>query len=116
MSEFIRLGEVLVPIARVLRVDASRLEAEGVLEVSLVGESEPVRVSGGHAVDLVMRLDPSFFEGRRFRHVRSSWAVHNLVAHPLLQLFAWAGRTRVGLALHDATIPLPRARSGSGNL
>lgn len=116
MNGFIRLGEVLVPLARVLRVDASRLQTDGEVEVWLEGASQPTPVAGGLAVDLVMRIDPSFFEGRRFHYVRSSWAFHNLVAHPLLQLCAWAGRTRAGLALHDATIPEPRLRSGSGRL
>ncbi len=54
-----------------------------------------------------MRLDPAFFEGRRFRWVRSSWALHNLVGHPLLQLLAWVGHTPLGLRVHDATVPRP---------
>jgi hypothetical protein len=104
MSAFIRLGDTLVPLARVLRIDAGSLQTDGELEVWLDGVPQPIRVAGGLAVDLVMRIDPSFFEGRRFNYVRSSWAFHNLVAHPLLQLFAWAGRTRAGLAIHDATV------------
>lgn len=116
MSAFLRLGDTLVPEARVVRIDGSRLQKDGELDVWLEGGREPVRVAGGQAVDLVMRLDPSFFEGRRFRTVRSSWAFHNLVAHPILQLCAWAGYTRAGLVLHDATIPQPRPRSGSGTL
>jgi hypothetical protein len=116
VSGFIRLGETLVPLSRVAEIDASRLASEGQVTVKLEGETRSVGVSGGQAVDLVMRVDPSFFEGRRFHFVRSSWAFHNLVAHPLLQLLAWAGHTRAGLALHDATIPQPRARSRSGSL
>lgn len=115
MTAFIRLGEVLVPLSRVVEIDASRLESDGKLTVRLQAEERSVEVWGGQAVDLVMRLAPSFFEGRRFRFVRSSWAFHNLVAHPLLQLLAWTGHTRAGLLLHDATIPTPRARPPSGS-
>ncbi len=115
MRGFIRLGETLVPLSRVVEIDASRLASDGQLTVKLEGQARSVAVSGGQAVDLVMRFDPSFFEGRRFRFVRSSWAFHNLVAHPLLQLLAWAGHTRAGLLVHDATIPTPEPRPKSGS-
>lgn len=107
MSPFLRVGEHLVPWTEVREIDLRSMEREGTLQVLRHGDLGAIELGGAEAVDLVMRLDPAFFEGRRFRWVRSAWALHNLVGHPLLQLFAWVGRTRLGLRVHDATVPRP---------
>lgn len=85
---------------RTLDLDLSRLE-EGIVGVN--GRE----VHGQAAIDLVMRECPHRLEGRRLRWARHAWAFHNLVAHPLLQLFHWAGATEMGLRIHDATVPRP---------
>ncbi len=107
MSAVLRVGEQLLPWSEVREIDLRRMEREGTLRVLRRGDACPLELSGAPAVDLVMRLAPCFFEGRRFRWARSGWALHNLVGHPLLQLLAWAGRTPLGLRVHDATIPRP---------
>ncbi|NUP08176.1 MAG: hypothetical protein HOW73_19175 [Polyangiaceae bacterium] len=110
MSCIVRIGERLVPADRIVAVDCSKLETEGRVAVHIENDPAATTLWGGEAVDLVMRLAPAYFEGRRFHWVRSSWAFHNIVAHPLLQWLAWAGLTKLGLAIHDATIPHPRIR------
>ncbi|OPZ34125.1 MAG: hypothetical protein BWY99_02652 [Synergistetes bacterium ADurb.BinA166] len=81
-------------------LDLDRLE-EGVV----VYDGREIR--GQAAIDLVMRRCPEALEGRRLRWARNAWAFHNLVAHPLLQLLHWAGLTKLGLRIHDATVPRP---------
>ncbi len=108
-ERFVRLGDRLVALELVREVDLSALETEGLARVR-TADGAWADLHDADAIDLVMRLAPSFVEGRRFRFLRSAWALHNLFGHPLLQLLAWAGRTRAGLRVHDATIPRPRAR------
>ena len=60
------------------------------------------------AIDAVMALRPSALEGKRLRWARHAWALHNLVGHPLLQLLVWLGQTKLGMAVHDGTVPRPR--------
>jgi hypothetical protein len=110
VTRLARLGERLVPWTRIREIDACRLEREGVVLVRLLDEERAVELAGADAIDLVMRAAPAFFEGRRFSWVRSAWAIHNLVAHPVLQLLAWTGHVRLGFHVHDVTIPRPRVR------
>lgn len=61
------------------------------------------------ALDLAMRFGPHVLEGNpQFKFARHQWAFHNLIAHPLMQILAFFGLTRLGLRVHDATIPHPR--------
>lgn len=34
-----------------------------------------------------------------------NWTVHNIIAHPLMQICGWFGLFDLGVAIHDATIP-----------
>ena len=102
---FIRVGARLVNVAAVTSVDCARIEQLAVTVHHRDGVDE---VTGPDAIDVVMALRPSALEGRRMRHVRHAWAVHNLVGHPLMQLLAWLGQREWGLAVHDATVPRPR--------
>ena len=36
-----------------------------------------------------------------------SWAVHNLVGHPMMQILTWLGKPELGVRVHDVTIPRP---------
>lgn len=59
------------------------------------------------AFDLLMRLAPQCLEGKRLRWFRHAWAFHNLVAHPAMQLLAFLGMGKLGVKIHDLTIPRP---------
>jgi hypothetical protein len=106
----VRVGSRLLRWESVREIDIGRLEAIGVVLVYTLENDAPVELRDAEAIDLVMRVAPAILEGKRFRWIRSGWAVHNMVGHPLLQLLAWAGFTRLGLRVHDATIPRPRCR------
>ena len=34
-----------------------------------------------------------------------SWGMHNLVGHPMMQIFTWLGMPRMADAIHDRTLP-----------
>lgn len=105
MPSFARVGGRLIRADTITSVDCSRVEQ---LEVSVHHEGGIDLATGQDAIDVVMQLRPSALEGKRMRFARHAWAFHNLVGHPLLQLCAWLGQRRLGLAIHDATVPRPR--------
>jgi hypothetical protein len=64
-------------------------------------------VKGMEAANLIMALCPAVLDGMRAKHVKHSWAVHNLFAHPLMQILMWLGLTRWAMWVHDSTVPEP---------
>lgn len=38
-------------------------------------------------------------------NIFKNWGVHNIVAHPLMQLLGCIGLRKFGRAIHDATLP-----------
>lgn len=70
-------------------------------------EDEMEEVKGAEAINLIMLLCPAVLEGMRAKHVKHSWAVHNLIGHPLMQIFTWLHLTKLALWIHDVTIPEP---------
>lgn len=105
MSTFLRAGSRLVRTDAVTSVDCSRVEELVIVVHHVDGSFE---VTGPDAIDVLMALRPSVLEGKRLRWARHAWAVHNLLGHPLLQVLVWLGQRRLGLAIHDATVPKPR--------
>jgi len=103
------LGWVLTPesIIRpedVTFVDTSDLEN---LRVTVCHGGKETMVEGIQALEVVMVYRPSALENRRLRWVKNAWAIHNLVGHPMMQVFAWAGMYRTAMKIHDMTVPMP---------
>lgn len=105
MNLHFRHEDHLYRLIDIEEVDLSRLESNLLVRFRIGGEWR--EVSGPDAIDLVMMLKPSALEGRRLRWVRNSWAKHNLVGHPVMQILCWLGMPKIGLRLHEATIPRP---------
>ena len=64
-------------------------------------------VSGFAALELVWLLKPSALEGKRLTWQKNSWIIHNLIAHPLMQLLALVGLYKQAIWIHDITVPKP---------
>lgn len=64
-------------------------------------ESECVK--GADAIQIVERLAPEILE--ELIPVTGSWAIHNLIGHPLMQIFLWLRLPRAANWFHDKTIP-----------
>ena len=78
-------------------------------EVTLVAAGGREFVARGFdAVEAVMLTRPGALEGRRLRWRKGAWAMHNILAHPAMQVLAWLGHGRAAVRLHDATTPFPR--------
>jgi hypothetical protein len=104
MRNFVKAGDTILPVRDIEHVDISRIE-QGHVTVSSGGRK--YEASDFDAFEIIMLLHPAALEGRRLRWVKNAWAVHNLVAHPLMQLLVWLGFRKLALRLHDATVPKP---------
>lgn len=108
MKNFIKAGENLIQIRVIERANISAIE-NGVVEIIYDG-GKKVRAEGFDALEAVMMLNPSALEGRRLRWIKNAWAMHNLVAHPLMQILIWIGLRRQAMWLHDITVPRPQGQ------
>ena len=87
-------------------IDYSNLAKDSYIRVCEKGDLVRI-VEGPQAFDVVMRLCPEALEGEQAKYNRHAWAIHNIFGHPLMQLFSWLGLTKLGLKIHDATVPNP---------
>lgn len=101
---FIKLNNKIINAETIDWIDYEPLIREGYIKV-FAGFTEIVK--GNEAFDLVMRLCPEAIEGARAKHAWQAWAIHNLIGHPLMQILSWIGLTKLGLKIHDATVPMP---------
>jgi hypothetical protein len=69
------------------------------------GESEDVE--SPEAFNIIMKLCPEALEGKQAKYARHVWAIHNLIGHPLMQIFSWLHLPALGIRVHDLTIPNP---------
>lgn len=104
--DFIKAGDTIVPIAAVARVDISRIDRTGQVDITLK-DGQVLAAHDFDAFEAVMLLHPAALEGRRLRWAKNAWAFHNLVAHPLMQVMVWLGFKRAAIRLHDVTVPKP---------
>lgn len=101
----LKAGDVLIPLENVVKIDISAVEYA---EVRIYTAQEIYTACGFDAIEAVMLFKPSSLEGRRLRWKRNAWAFHNLVAHPIVQILAWAGFKKQAVRFHDWTTPTPR--------
>ena len=87
-------------------IDYSRLVSHGVINVCF-SRRRNEEVFGPEAVTLVMTLCPDALEGQQAKYMRHAWAIHNLIGHPLMQLFSWLHLSSLGIKIHDLTVPNP---------
>lgn len=85
---------------KLLELDRLRLE-EGYTLVIRINEYE-------YAALYRLLYHWTIRRGLRMVWRRWDWALHNLVAHPLMQIMAWCGMGRQAVRLHDWSTPRPR--------
>lgn len=103
---FVHYNDKIVNTHDISTVIIDELVEKGHIVVKRIGFTEEV-VKGPEAVNLVMRLCPDALEGKRMKFIRNSWAIHNLIGHPLMQIFSWLGLPKLGIKIHDGTVPNP---------
>lgn len=103
---FVHYNGKIVNSHDISSIDFEKLSEKSFISVKRIGVVEEV-VSGPEAFNLIMKLCPDALEGQRVRYQRHAWAIHNLLGHPLMQICSWLGFTKLGLEIHDKTVPNP---------
>lgn len=104
---FIKCNKKIINSDMIDWIDTKNIVELGYIRIHYKDELAE-NVEGAEAVDIVMRLCPHALEGRQLKYIRNRWAIHNLIGHPLMQIFSWLHLASLGIRIHDATIPYPR--------
>jgi len=110
VSQFVKIHDVLVNTSLIRSIDLRPMDgsSRAVVQVDYFpGYKSSDVVAGIEAIDLIMTLKPSALEGRRFKWIRHAWLIHNLVGHPMMQVFALLGKYDWAMRVHEATVPRP---------
>lgn len=107
---FVKINNKLINARHIREVDCTLLESDVSVVVRYFYETSSDTVVGQPAIDLLMQLNPSILEGKRLKFIRHAWALHNLFAHPALQILSWFKLHKIGFKIHDGTVPKPRAK------
>lgn len=103
---FVHYNNKVINASTIEWIDCSNFSSRGYIRVYCYDSVGEV-VEGPVAFDILLRLCPEALEGERVKYKRGAWAIHNLLGHPLMQIFSWLGCTQMGLKIHDATVPNP---------
>jgi hypothetical protein len=101
-------GETILPVSGIKHIDTGLLVTHGRVTVIHAYRPMPYELTEVESIELLMLVCPAALEGRRLKWLRHAWAVHNLVGHPLMQALSWLGLPKVGLHVHNNTIPRPQ--------
>jgi|SRR5678815_5102448 len=104
---FIHFNNFIRSINTITYVDCNKYVSEGEIRVYFTNGTSDF-AKGAEATNLIMALCPAVLEGKRARHAKHSWAIHNLIGHPLMQIFSWLHLTALGIKIHDLTVPEPK--------
>ena len=91
----------------ILEIDINEIEN---LKINvLIGASYTFRINieGIDEINFIYRCCPHVLEGKRLKWLKRRWMVHNLIGHPLMQIFAFFKCYNLAMKIHDCTIPKP---------
>lgn len=102
----VNLSSMLVQASMIRSIDVSNLESQ-TISVTLI-DDRIVEVTGFAAVELVWLVKPSAIEGLPYiKWNKNAWVIHNMIAHPLMQILAWFKLYKWAIKVHDVTVPKP---------
>jgi len=104
---FVHYNEKIVNTHDLTTIFIKDLVSTGEVIVKRLGYPDEL-VKGAEAYNLVMKLCPEALEGKKAKHQKNAWAVHNLIGHPLMQILSWLHLPKLGIKIHDATVPEPK--------
>lgn len=107
---FVHYNNSILNTNNISFIDCSNFASSGYITIHLNYRSE--KVFGNEAINIIMALCPAVLEGHRMKYARNAWAIHNLVGHPLMQIFSWLHLTQLGIWMHDITVPKPKEKDG----
>lgn len=108
---FVKMDQSIINIEDISSIDLSHLESDlKVIVRCKSGENtSPIEhiATNLNAIELLMQIRPSALEGRKLRWAKNKWILHNLVAHPVMQILALFKFYKLAIRVHDDTVPKP---------
>jgi hypothetical protein len=101
--QYVEAAGCMLPLHQVDKIDLNNL-MNGEVHVHL-NSGEIVVAEEFEAFRIAMMSQN--LEGKPLRWVRHKWAIHNLIAHPLMQILVWIGCRKSAMWVHDITSPKP---------
>lgn len=102
---YLKIDKELINSDHILKIDCSNIE-KLIVTVHLI-TGDVLTVNGIEAIELVMKTNPSIIEGKRLKFKKNMWIVHNIIAHPIMQILAFLKMYKIAMWIHDITIPQP---------
>lgn len=103
---FAKVNDQLIHFDEIKKVELSELMTETIIVYCKDGSEHTV--TGFAALELVWLLKPSALEGKQYiKWKKHYWAIHNLLAHPIMQLLAFARLYKQAIFVHEVTVPKP---------
>lgn len=103
--KFFKINNKLYNEKSIMKIDCSKI-SNLIIDLYLIS-NEIIRVEGIEAIEIAMQAKPSIVEGNRFKFRKNAWIIHNLFAHPLMQIFAFFRAYKLAIWIHEITIPKP---------
>lgn len=104
-DNFFKTGDFIFAKNEIAMIDCSKMEN---LEVEVtLKNGQKIMAYDIHALELVMQTRPSMLEGKRLAWPKFVWLFHNVIAHPLTQIFALLKMYKLAFWIHDVTVPKP---------
>lgn len=104
-DQFVKSENIIFRKDEISYIDCSNIENLDIIVFLKGGQS--FHVHEIHAIELVMQVKPSLFEGKRLKWPKFVWCIHNLFSHPLTQIFALLKCYKIAFWIHDVTVPKP---------
>lgn len=108
MKTIFALDNSLIRIDTIRHIDYSQ---QDLLFLTVTHDNGIDTVSGFNAIELLWTLKPSALEGKWRNWKKNTWIIHNLFAHPLMQLLAFLRLYNWAIYVHDKTVPHPTERT-----
>jgi len=100
--------EGAVRIKDIKYIDYSMFSDLQTIRLRIDGKDGWEIASDFNALMLVYAVTPTWLEGKPFiKWKKNSWAVHNLFAHPLMQILAFFKLYKLAMKVHHSTVPRP---------
>lgn len=106
LNKFIKADNALIHIDDISSVDYSKIECEYLIEI-ITNQNKKYFATELNAIEVLMQIRPSALEGKRLKWAKRVWYIHNLIGHPIMQIFAIFKCYKIAMWFHDVTVPRP---------
>ena len=109
VEAFLKLDSSLIERGEISSVDTTRLEDELLITV-ITKTGHSYVATNINAIEFIMQTRPGLLEGKKLKWAKNMWIIHNLFAHPLMQIFSWFKAYHLAMWIHDVTVPKPQGK------